>query len=63
MLVDYYNFGSPKAGSVFQVAAEANGVVYTKECCGGGSNSAAPAVRTSAVALVAAVAFGVLVSW
>ncbi|KAF2210449.1 hypothetical protein CERZMDRAFT_6251, partial [Cercospora zeae-maydis SCOH1-5] len=34
MLVDYYNRGSPEEGSVFHVAAAANGVQYTRECCG-----------------------------
>ncbi|KAK3063847.1 hypothetical protein LTS18_012265, partial [Coniosporium uncinatum] len=34
LLVDYYNFGNFN-GSVFQVAANANGVSYNREsCCG-----------------------------
>lgn len=33
LLVDYYNYG-PTNGSVFEVAARANNVTYTRECCG-----------------------------
>ena len=34
LLVDYYSWGSPFNGSVFQVAASANGVVYNRsQCC------------------------------
>ncbi|KAF1960272.1 PLC-like phosphodiesterase [Byssothecium circinans] len=33
LLVDYYNYGIPN-GSVFEVAARANNVTYTRECCG-----------------------------
>ncbi|KAH7125359.1 PLC-like phosphodiesterase [Dendryphion nanum] len=33
LLVDYYNEG-PSNGSVFEVAAKANGVTYNRECCG-----------------------------
>ncbi|SMR64081.1 unnamed protein product [Zymoseptoria tritici ST99CH_3D1] len=64
LLVDYYNIGSPDAGSVFDVAAQANGVVNTRPCCGTRQRSAAtPALQSSSIALVAAVAFGVLISW
>ncbi|KAJ4294399.1 hypothetical protein N0V90_008089 [Kalmusia sp. IMI 367209] len=41
LLVDYYNRGSPMSGSVFEVAARANNVTYSRECCG--KNSASPA--------------------
>jgi hypothetical protein len=34
LLVDYYNYGSPMNGSVFEVAARANNVTYNRECCG-----------------------------
>lgn len=34
LLVDYYNYGSPMNGSVFEVAARANNVTYDRECCG-----------------------------
>ena len=33
LLVDYYNYGD-KNGSVFEAAAQMNGVKYTKNCCG-----------------------------
>lgn len=33
LLVDFYNHG-PTNGSVFEVAALANGVQYDRECCG-----------------------------
>lgn len=39
LLVDYYNEGS-FPGSVFEVAAQMNGVNYTRKCCG--QTSAAP---------------------
>lgn len=54
LLVDYYNRGSPEAGSVFHVAAAANGVEYTQECCGLDLTSDAPAEQMSFVALVGA---------
>lgn len=34
MLVDYYNYGSPRNGSVFEVAAQMNDVTYDWACCG-----------------------------
>ncbi|KAF2441677.1 PLC-like phosphodiesterase [Karstenula rhodostoma CBS 690.94] len=34
LLVDYYNYGSPMNGSVFEVAARANNVTYDRACCG-----------------------------
>lgn len=34
LVVDYYNCGRPSSGSVFQVAAKANAVKYTRPCCG-----------------------------
>jgi hypothetical protein len=47
LLVDYYNYGNFK-GSVFEVAAMANGVKYNrKSCCGPKTRSAAsPTFRT-----------------
>lgn len=55
LLVDYYNRGSPSAGSVFQVAARANNVTYTQDCCGN-VESSAPSIRFSmALAAVAVV--------
>jgi len=41
LLVDYYNFGNFN-GSVFQVAATANGVTYNRKSCCGTVKSAAP---------------------
>jgi hypothetical protein len=37
--VDYYNQGNTP-GSVFEVAALANGVKYTGKCCGGTTSAA-----------------------
>lgn len=62
LLVDYYNYGDPKPGSVFEVAARANGVTYNRKCCGL-KPSLAPAVRTSMLALVTAVIFTILLVW
>nr|POF12659.1 putative secreted protein [Quercus suber] len=43
LVVDYYNVGNPSEGSVFDVAAQANGVTYNRQCCGPGGDSAGPA--------------------
>ncbi|KAI7277753.1 PLC-like phosphodiesterase [Hortaea werneckii] len=37
LVVDYYNRGDPKPGSVFEVAAKANNVTYNRQCCGNGN--------------------------
>jgi len=54
ILVDFYNIGSFN-GSVFQVAADANGLTYNKDsCCGTNQRkygNAAPAIRLSGVAV------------
>lgn len=67
LMVDYYNRGSPEPGSVFEVAARANGVEYNGRCCG--VTSAAPLThgsqamgKSSLAALAAAVVFAVLLS-
>lgn len=52
LLVDYYNNGD---GSVFEVAAKHNNVTYTGKCCGVSSSGAAD-VKSSAIALVVALA-------
>lgn len=52
LLVDFYDAGS---GSVFEVAAELNGVTYDLECCGL-IESAAQAPRRPGVLLAAMVA-------
>jgi len=57
ILVDFYNIGSFN-GSVFQVAADANGVNYNRDsCCGTErrrSGNAAPAIRISSMAVAGA---------
>lgn len=53
LLVDYYNRGSPSAGSVFQVAARANNVTYTQDCCGNVESSASSMRFSMALAAVA----------
>jgi len=40
LLVDYYNYGDPKPGSVFEVAARWNNVTYNRPCCGSEANAA-----------------------
>ena len=62
LLVDYYNFGVAKPGSVFEVAARANGVEYHRKCCGPNA-SLAPAVGLSSLALSAAILFAAFVVW
>lgn len=59
LLVDYYDVGD---GSVFEVAAKANGVTYNRACCGATSTSAAANVRGSAVALVVAFVAALVIS-
>ena len=63
LLVDYYNIGLPSAGSVFEVAAKANGVTYNRQCCGVTTSAASPAIRSSSFALIAALNFVVLSAW
>ncbi|EMC97503.1 hypothetical protein BAUCODRAFT_68720 [Baudoinia panamericana UAMH 10762] len=62
LLVDYYNQGLPMQGSVFEVAARANGVTYNRRCCGI-TQSAAPVIRSSFAALATALLFSVLLAW
>jgi len=60
LLVDFYNRGSAP-GSVFEVAAQANGVTYNRPCCGTDAQSLAVMVsRPSATYLVLLV--GVIVA-
>lgn len=40
LLVDYYNYGDPSPGSVFEVAARWNNVTYNRPCCGSEANAA-----------------------
>lgn len=62
LLVDYYNRGSPSAGSVFQVAARANNVTYTQDCCGNVESSAPSEMRFSTALAAVAVGFVWLVA-
>lgn len=55
LLVDYYNWGRPN-GSVFEVAAEMNGVKWNGDCCG--SSSAAAHMSIASVSTVMLVAAG-----
>jgi len=59
LLVDFYDVGK---GSVFEVAAKANGVDYNRACCGATSTSAATNIKGSAVALLVAIAAAFVVS-
>ena len=53
--MDYYNYGDPHPGSVFEIAARANGVQYNRNCCGA-KRSAASTLGSSFALLVAAAA-------
>lgn len=61
LLVDYYNYGNFN-GSVFQVAADANGVTYNRNSCCDKSAvaSAAASLSIGAEVLVASTVFGLL---
>lgn len=62
LLVDFYNYG-PEPGSVFEVAAQANGVPYNRECCGTNSRSLAVAISRPSekhLALLTAVVIALL---
>lgn len=50
LLVDFYNQGSTN-GSVFEVAARANGVTYNRPCCGRARSDASDVMRPSAAYL------------
>jgi hypothetical protein len=62
LLVDFYNYGDPKPGSVFEVAAKYNNVTYNRACCGAEANVAF-AFRASALPAYAAVVFVTLLLW
>ena len=53
LLVDYYNYGDPKPGSVFEVAARWNNVTYNRPCCGSKANAAAGSQANSIAVYVA----------
>ena len=44
LVVDYYNVGN---GSVFEAAAKANGVTYSRTCCGVATTSMATSLSGS----------------
>ncbi|KAL6158329.1 hypothetical protein ACJBU6_02448 [Exserohilum turcicum] len=53
LLVDFYNEG-PTNGSVFEVAARANNVTYTRKCCGTTSIASFPLLPTYATTIMTA---------
>ena len=59
MLVDYYNYGSPQNGSVFDVAAEMNNVTYSWSRCCGKQSAAVPGMSVTSFSTLLAVAAGV----
>lgn len=63
LLVDYYNYGDPRPGSVFEVAARANGVTYNRDCCGAQSSLAPVTRKGSTLALVIASVVTVMFVW
>lgn len=63
--VDYYNRGNPYNGSIFEVAAEQNGVTYDASNCCGKSQAITSAAMVLAphigrLAIIVAVAIGFL---
>ena len=58
LLVDYYNYGNPANGSVFEVAAEMNNVTYNWKCCGTKS-AAVHGVSVSSISTLLAVGAGI----
>ena len=63
LLVDYYNYGDPGPGSVFEVAARWNNVTYNRACCGADANGAALVHRTSIAMVLAVMVLTLFVSW
>jgi hypothetical protein len=59
LLVDYYNYGDPKPGSVFEVAAYWNNVTYNRPCCGSEANAGAVS-RASLTAVYVPMALAVV---
>lgn len=63
--VDYYNRGNPYNGSIFQVAAEQNGVTYdASNCCGKSQTVSSAAMmlapHSGALAIAIAAVLGLL---
>ena len=64
LIVDYYNYGDPGPGSVFEVAARANGVEYNRACCGAQTSAAPkPMAKGSSFALAVASVATVFSLW
>lgn len=59
LLVDYYNYGDPGPGSVFEVAAYHNNVTYNRKCCGL-ATSAASAVNSPVMAAMSAALLAIM---
>jgi hypothetical protein len=59
LLVDYYNYGDPKPGSVFEVAARYNNVTYNRPCCGSNDNAGVVSRASPMAVCVAAVLLAV----
>ena len=53
--MDYYNYGKPN-GTVFEVAANMNGVDYNFHCCGKASAAPSATARLSVLGVLAAAA-------
>lgn len=62
LLVDYYNYGDPGPGSVFEVAARWNNVTYNRPCCGVEGNVGSVR-RASFAVFSAAVILATLMLW
>ncbi|KAF2130387.1 PLC-like phosphodiesterase [Dothidotthia symphoricarpi CBS 119687] len=63
LLVDYYNFGTPFNGSVFEVAAQANGVEYDRASCCGSERTSGAGLRKNSVGLAVCAFLFVFVFW
>jgi hypothetical protein len=59
LLVDYYNYGDPQPGSVFEVAARWNNVTYNRPCCGSTANAGVVS-RASPMALYVVIALSAI---
>lgn len=63
LLVDYYNIGNFN-GSVFQVAADANGVSYNRDlCCGLGQRAISRATNTAGIRRSWLITLASIISW
>lgn len=62
LLVDFYNEGDP-SGSVFEVAAQANGVTYNRKCCGSTVSMATGMKSPSSAIFSVLIALLLLCAW